>query len=434
MTAEIGILNRHGVALAADSAVTISQGDKLKILNTANKLFNLSNTAPVGIMIYGNGSYINTPWDIIIKEYRRQLGATKLDTLQEYANNFFDYLFSCETINSPNIQIQLVQRLFHERLEIVLDKVNRILFNKYEGSKPPVEEVKAVLVEEIAKYLKHLEQIDYLNGKKDLSIKEYKEKYYNKIIEVIKGTIFISLEYEVLEMLVKIGYYAITKDSFINYTGIVIAGYGEKEIFPRIYEYHVNGLVNNFKRYKLNDYELVNGEDNNTARIMPFAQQEMVRSVITGIDPSLYDKVQELISSLTINLGGIVKEIIDNNKLDIDYSRYDDYFRTAGIEIKQEAMDIIQNCMQENFIGPILNMVEMLPKDELAAMAETLVNLTSFKRRITIDEETVGGPVDVAIISKTDGFIWIKRKHYFDREINYNYFNKLRESDNYVFK
>ena len=56
--------------------------------------------------------------------------------------------------------------------------------------------------------------------------------------------------------------------------------------------------------------------------------------------------------------------------------------------------------------------------DELAAMAESLVTLTSFKRRISMEKETVGGPVDVAVISKGDGFIWIKRKHYFDPRLN----------------
>lgn len=35
---------------------------------------------------------------------------------------------------------------------------------------------------------------------------------------------------------------------------------------------------------------------------------------------------------------------------------------------------------------------------------------------------TVGGPIDVAIISKCDGFIWLKRKHYFDRAYNPQYF------------
>jgi hypothetical protein len=68
-------------------------------------------------------------------------------------------------------------------------------------------------------------------------------------------------------------------------------------------------------------------------------------------------------------------------------------------------------------------MVEVLPKDELASMAEALVNLTSFKRRVTAVAETVGGPIDVAVISKGDGFVWITRKHYFKPEFNHHFFN-----------
>ena len=61
-----------------------------------------------------------------------------------------------------------------------------------------------------------------------------------------------------------------------------------------------------------------------------------------------------------------------------------------------------------------MNVIGMLPKDELAVVAETFVGLTSFKRRVSMQSETVGGPIDVAVISKGDGFIWIKRKHYFE--------------------
>lgn len=59
-----------------------------------------------------------------------------------------------------------------------------------------------------------------------------------------------------------------------------------------------------------------------------------------------------------------------------------------------------------------------LPKDELAAMAESLVNLTKFRRRVTPERETVGGPIDVAVITKGDGFVWVRRKHYFDPALN----------------
>jgi hypothetical protein len=56
-------------------------------------------------------------------------------------------------------------------------------------------------------------------------------------------------------------------------------------------------------------------------------------------------------------------------------------------------------------------------------MAEALVNLTSFKRKISLEAETVGGPIDVAVISKGDGLVWIKRKHYFEPKLNPQFFD-----------
>lgn len=36
----------------------------------------------------------------------------------------------------------------------------------------------------------------------------------------------------------------------------------------------------------------------------------------------------------------------------------------------------------------------------------------------------VGDIVDVAVISKKDGFVWIKRKHYFNSELNPQFFRR----------
>ena len=85
----------------------------------------------------------------------------------------------------------------------------------------------------------------------------------------------------------------------------------------------------------------------------------------------------------------------------------------------------LSDYRKEHYISPVMRVVQVLPKDELAAMAESLINLTSFKRRVSMEEETVGGPIDVAVISKGDGFIWIKRKHYFERELNQQFFCQL---------
>ena len=54
-----------------------------------------------------------------------------------------------------------------------------------------------------------------------------------------------------------------------------------------------------------------------------------------------------------------------------------------------------------------------------------------FKRKMSMDAETVAGPIDVAVISKGGGFIWINRKHYFERELNPQFFaNYYREVEN----
>ncbi|MNN75572.1 hypothetical protein D3C81_1918880 [compost metagenome] len=82
----------------------------------------------------------------------------------------------------------------------------------------------------------------------------------------------------------------------------------------------------------------------------------------------------------------------------------------------------MESIVKERFTNPVIRTVSSLPKEELAAMAEALVNLTSIKRKMSTDRETVGGPIDVAVISKGDGFIWIKRKHYFSPDLNHGYF------------
>ena len=58
----------------------------------------------------------------------------------------------------------------------------------------------------------------------------------------------------------------------------------------------------------------------------------------------------------------------------------------------------IKDFQSDNFVGPIMEVVQNLPKEELGGMTEAMVNLTSLKRRVSLDQETVGGPVDISII------------------------------------
>jgi hypothetical protein len=67
MTCEVAVMNKHGIALAADSAVTLGAGEK--IYHGAEKLFQLSPSTSIGVMTYGNADLMGVPWEIVIKSY-----------------------------------------------------------------------------------------------------------------------------------------------------------------------------------------------------------------------------------------------------------------------------------------------------------------------------------------------------------------------------
>jgi hypothetical protein len=66
MTAEIAIINRSGIALAADSAVTVGRE---RVWKSANKLFSLGPHNSIGVMVYNSGDFIGFPWEIIINRH-----------------------------------------------------------------------------------------------------------------------------------------------------------------------------------------------------------------------------------------------------------------------------------------------------------------------------------------------------------------------------
>ena len=94
MTALVGILNKRAVAIAADSAITVSYAsdERKKIYNTGQKIFRLSEAQPVGVMLYNNVEFMSTPWEVIIKLYHDRCGHHNLPLLKDYKEDFVKFL------------------------------------------------------------------------------------------------------------------------------------------------------------------------------------------------------------------------------------------------------------------------------------------------------------------------------------------------------
>lgn len=59
-----------------------------------------------------------------------------------------------------------------------------------------------------------------------------------------------------------------------------------------------------------------------------------------------------------------------------------------------------------------------MPVQDAIALADFLVDTTKKFVRFLPGADTVGGDTDICVVTKHEGFKWIRRKHYFDRHLN----------------
>jgi hypothetical protein len=424
MTAVIGILNKHGITMAADSAVTVTGGNQKKIYNTANKLFTLSKHHPVGIMIYNSSTFMSTPWEIIIKLYRKELKDNCFDTIEEYKDDFIRFLKGKDFYTSPESQLLNLKQFLYWQLENLKSR----MIEKLSDGKTDEElsiEFKEIILEDLQNNIDSYEgATNILNDFADYTLDNFKE-YAEEGIKEVADTIFEGIEIndEIFNAIVTLYYNHLRTTNFIGITtGIVFGGFGEKEIYPSLVSIQVSEVFDNRLRYY--DFDKCEITDVNNGAIMPYAQVDVINMFIKGIDPEIdrtYISVfQKLLQEYTNTIVGLLEGKEDDlaNKIkDFDLSVISTEFENQLTQLKREKQ-----------IAPTIDTVAILSKEDLAEMAESLIYLTYLKRRISSSEESVGGPIDVAIISKGDGFIWKKRKHYFEESLNKhfmaNYFNK----------
>ncbi|HXZ40019.1 MAG TPA: hypothetical protein VEG68_04715 [Terriglobales bacterium] len=417
--------------MAADSAVTLQLAGGQKIYNTVNKLFTLSKYRPVGVMVYGSGDFMRISWETIIKMYRAELFDKKYDSLEEYASDFINF-FERENILFPDdLQHESASNYLgygFYRLKHRIDKdVESVI--KSIGSIDE-EQVKTLVREKVAEFLAELEKLDHLPsfGQDDITACAlYCEKDIREAIEGIFEKLPIE---ECREQLQMAGSLILCKKfARPEYSGVVIAGYGEKDVFPTLLAHECECVINNKLRYVETNRQKIG--TNVTAAVVPFAQREMVNRFMEGVDPKYREVVEGYVSAL-LSKGypnKIAEALHGKISAELQESVRKELVELGG-KLSQDFTNALQEYRQAQFIGPVIDSVASLPKDELAAMAESLVNLTAFKRRMTsVETDTVALPIDVAVISKGDGFVWIKRKHYFDPALNPYFFSNYYRKD-----
>jgi len=434
MTCEIAVMNREAVALAADSASSIGYGRK--VFPSAEKLFSLSGKQPVGLMVYGDAALLEVPWETTIKRYRDKLGTQTFPTLAQYGENLIAFLESNEHDLVPDAaQQRYFSHTARACLEAIVHDIDIVVRGLIEDEGHVThQQIQQATTFIIWNYLDELRKARALPTISDDFNTDILNKYgqkiddlTNEVLEELPTTGDIAKQLRQIMTHIFSRQISSIESSQLRYfseyeptqlSGIVIAGFGDFDAFPSVVTYEIEGMLLNHLIYApLEEKSKTIDLEDLPADIIPFAQTDMVDQFLHGVDQD-YDL--EIIEASRDAFERASRQTINR---DHKLSEQDKERLTKKLHARLESAETV--CIKrgvqyqlDKHWWPTMRILSALPKSELATIAETLVNLTSFKRRVSPDRETVGGPVDVALISRGDGFVWIKRKRYFPSDLN----------------
>jgi len=419
MTCEVAVLNKYAVVIAADSAVTYSNGSGEKRYSKGgNKIFQLSHHQPIGVMIYDSGSILGVPWELVIKEFRHNLAEAAFDTVAGYARSFVDYLKN----NTRFFPLAERDEYF---LSAVKAKTIRVLLDLM-AQAPVVKDGGASVADRSQAwadfYAKRKESLFAKSLLSDLDADTESTYIANAVAGLTdtvtqvsknleaEGKLFVN-DFMNFDQWIEIAALEFIRDydAYNSQTGIVFCGYGTSQIFPEVFEINVAGFVGPHVIFKEGANTEISRERESS--IHQFATTSMVDVFTQGYGFEIWSAVG---SAFQEHSRALAESLLADSGASAKISDLDARLAAAAEKFRDQWTDQLFNS---NY-GNLRRNIGTLPVDEMVHLAETMIVLESLKEKVTSPSQSVGGPVDVAVITRNEGLVWVKRKHYFDAKNN----------------
>ena len=418
MTSEVALLNKSCIALAADSASTVTFWEnsqpKVRYFKGANKIFNLSSAHPVGLMTYASADLQGVPWEIIVKAYRQHLKQKAHDALLGYAEDFFDFIATNGHLFPAATEEQQFKRLADQTATKIVHLIRRD-----QALKTAVDdsERRKLFETVLAKRAAQIGDASFVPGADQNDANSATARFARNIQRMLEiDAWYDDVPRHSMSELAKAAILGVYKKDFtgLQETGLAFSGFGDKEYLPRMAVYRCSGFVlGKFLYLKEKEIRI---DHENVSDLVPLAISEMIGTFVWGIGEQGLGLIAD---SFRKQADALIRDIRAAGHLPtaLDVAPF---IEAASIDQLDELLD----HLEESHRTPLKRVISNLPFSEMAELAESLVFMESMKERVTTFTESVGGPIDVALISKSDGFIWIKRKHYFDPKLNPRFFDR----------
>jgi len=410
MTSEIAVMNQRAVALAADSAVTLIDGGTVVVRNDQRKLFNLAVGQPIGVMFFGVADIMGHPWEHLIEHFQKKAKPGKLRHVRDYAEKFAGMLDNLDEFFPRDRQKDDYKRLLASVFRYVFHLAQYL--REMGGSERVGVSDNAVLAEAIAAVWRDYQFHEDGSPRRDLpcfprGFAEIVARDYGAIVDelIVYGFSAFALDNTAKQQLRDIGIFCVVKDLFLeDVTGLVFAGFGSDERYPVVVTNFLSAVVGGIVKRAEASVDVIDTEMKSKIRV--FADSEVTNAFIRGVDFSLE---RRFYGTMQMMMRGLVDHVV-GSFAGVDPAQRESVRKQFHSQYLPQYFDTFRNMIgdyqQQAYINPVLRVLEIAAKAELAETARELVALNIFKKRIMAQQQTVGGAIDVAVISRESGFQW----------------------------
>lgn len=293
MTSEVLILNKRGVVIGADSAVTTSGGAQPRYSKTATKIFELSNAGQVAAAIYGNASIDLVPWELALKLYRSQLNDRQCETVEDYSADLMRFLSGNSQLFPAELRSDWIEAQFDEASKQVLEFAasQDASFRDPALSLLDRQASWSSAVGQLRNTIAGIEVPASLSPQALDSILQNLTPWVDRVAAQLAQAPLLDavVAADVAELAHRFRY--ARPDLILGSSGIAIAGYGQAQIFPAFVRLRVFGHIGDEIYYLTDgDFKVTHG---GTGWIQPLAQSSMIDVFTDGFGRSLESIIQE---------------------------------------------------------------------------------------------------------------------------------------------
>lgn len=399
MTSQVVILNLQCAAVASDSILTVGSQDLSKTITSTEKAFDLGSAHNVVCLLSGNASILEVPWAVVLAEWRNTLDSP-LPRLEDYGRHLAAWLAQRDDFFSREQREEFLfeglSALYEIVADLITDKLDEEAEDADDGAKPDQGAICLDVAQEALRHFAASPPYLEAGGPADEALIIDLAAEAHEICEIWLDEVPGDADLE--DLLVTSGLDLVLTRSLPWRSGTTIAfvGFGADDLFPGFHLIRVDGIVGSSTRW----WDEGSGTVDTTiqSRVRGIAQSDAVMTFIRAYDMSYLDCAVEAVE-------GILSDLRDRGLLTDDESY-------AGIV--EEATSRIDEAFsvnaQTHFSGPLLDTVASLPPIEMARLAEALVGIQALRAAANAEQPTVGGAIEVALITRRGGVQWVGKQ------------------------